>query len=145
MTLQINTLITGASSELAATVLAFAQAGIDVALVSRSRKIEAVVSAAFETGVSESLSLDLAQIEQVKRISSIAADLGPIDILVNNAGMGYTGSLSKTPLSDWLQVNLNLTSVFQCSLGILPMMRSRKRHNYQRCFCCPFPNWEPTC
>jgi len=33
--------------------------------------------------------LDLAEIEQVKRMSAIAADFGPIDILVNNAGMGY--------------------------------------------------------
>ena len=35
-------------------------------------------------------------------------------------------TLSETPLDDWQQViNLNLTSVFQCILGILPSMEHR--------------------
>ena len=34
--------------------------------------------------------------------------------------------MSETPLEDWQKViNLNLTSVFQCLMGILPGMRSR--------------------
>ena len=42
--------------------------------------------------------------------------------------MGYTGDLSETPLSDWQRViDLNLTSVFQCIQGILPMMRDRQQ------------------
>lgn len=124
-------LITGASSGIGkATALAFAKAGISVALVSRSEeKLAAVESAALQTGVkAKAYPLDLAQIEQVKeQISKVAADFGGIDILVNNAGMGYTGALCETPLSDWLCVmNLNLTSVFQCTLGILPSMRDRQ-------------------
>lgn len=125
-------LITGASSGIGkATALAFAKAGIDVALVSRTKeKLEAVASAIQQTGAkAKAYPLNLAQISQVQEeISAIATDFGPIDILVNNAGMGYTGTLSQTPLSDWLQVmNLNLTSVFQCTLGILPMMRVQKK------------------
>lgn len=125
-------IITGASSGIGkATALAFAKAGIDVALVSRSPdKLEAVASAAQQTGVAaKAYLLDLAETEQVQqKLSAIAADFGAIDILVNNAGMGYTGTLSETPLSDWLAVmNLNLTSVFQCILGILPMMRDRSK------------------
>jgi len=59
--------------------------------------LEAVVSTVLETGVkAKAYPLDLAEIEQVKKMSAIAADFGPIDILVNNAGMGYT-TLSKTP------------------------------------------------
>lgn len=143
-------LITGASSGIGkATALAFAKAGIDVALVSRSEeKLQAVASAACETGVkAKAYGLDLAQIKQVQQsISAIAADFGPIDILVNNAGMGYTGALSETPLSDWLLVmNLNLTSVFQCILGILPMMRERKTGTIINVASVagqqPFPNW----
>ena len=143
-------LITGASSGIGkATALAFAKAGIDVALVSRSRdKLAAVKSAALETGVvAKAYTLDLAEILQVQqKISAIAADFGPIDILVNNAGMGYTGSLSETPLEDWLQVmNLNLTSVFQCILGILPMMRDRGSGTIINVASIagqqPFPNW----
>jgi NAD(P)-dependent dehydrogenase (short-subunit alcohol dehydrogenase family) len=42
--------------------------------------------------------------------------------------MAYTNSLSETPLSDWQRViDLNLTSVFQCILGILPAMRNQQR------------------
>lgn len=143
-------LITGASSGIGkATALAFAKAGIDVALVSRSQdKLEAIAIAAREVGVeAKAYALDLAEIEQVKAgISAIAADFAPIDILVNNAGIGYTNPLSETPLSDWQQViDLNLTSVFQCILGILPAMRQQKRGTIINVASIagqqPFPTW----
>ena len=128
---QRSALITGASSGIGkATALAFAKAGINLALVSRSgEKLEAVAVAARQAGVEAKVyPLDLADIDVVQaKIQAIAADFGAIDILINNAGMGYTGTLSETPLCDWLAVmNLNLTSVFQCILGILPMMRDRQ-------------------
>lgn len=143
-------LITGASSGIGkATALAFAKAGIDVALVSRSQdKLEAIAIAAREVGVdAKAYALDLAEIEQVKAgISAIAADFAPIDILVNNAGIAYTNPLSETPLSDWQQViDLNLTSVFQCILGILPAMREHKRGTIINVASIageqPFPTW----
>ncbi|MBW4557187.1 MAG: SDR family oxidoreductase [Trichormus sp. ATA11-4-KO1] len=123
-------LITGASSGIGkATALAFAKAGIDVALVSRSvDKLETVAAAAEHTGVAaKAYAVDLANVSQVQaKIQAIAQDFGDIDILVNNAGMAYTAQLSETPLADWQQViNLNLTSVFQCIIGILPKMRDR--------------------
>jgi short-subunit dehydrogenase len=125
-------LITGASSGIGkATALVFAKAGIDVALVSRSQdKLEAIAEAAREWGVeAQAYALDLAKIEQVKAgIEAIAKDFAPIDILVNNAGIGYTNPLCETSLSDWQYViDLNLTSVFQCILGILPVMRQQQR------------------
>jgi short-subunit dehydrogenase len=124
-------LITGASSGIGkATALAFAKAGIDVALVSRSiDKLETVAAAAKQTGVTaKAYAVDLANVSQVKeKIQAIALDFGGIDILVNNAGIGYTATLSETSLEDWQQViNLNLTSVFQCMMGILPSMRERQ-------------------
>lgn len=125
-------LITGASSGIGkAVALSFAQAGIHVALVSRSQdKLEAVAQTAREAGVqAKAYAVDLARVEQVKeKISAIASDFGPIDILVNNAGMGYTGTVMETPLADWQHVlDLNLTSVFQCIQGVLPMMRDRRQ------------------
>jgi len=125
-------LITGASSGIGeATALAFAKAGIHVALVSRSQaKLEAVAEQARKAEVkAQAYPLDLSQIEQVKSgIKAIAADFGPIDILVNSAGMGYTNSMLNTPLADWQRViDLNLTSVFQCIQGILPLMRDRSQ------------------
>jgi NADP-dependent 3-hydroxy acid dehydrogenase YdfG len=125
-------IITGASSGIGrATALAFARAGIDVALVSRSlRNLETVASEAREVGVeAKSYAVDLGEVATVKeQISAIADDFGSIDILVNNAGMGYTNSLTDTSLADWQQViDLNLTSIFQCIQGVLPQMRQRGR------------------
>lgn len=124
-------LITGASSGIGkATALAFAKAGINLALVSRkSENLEAVAAAAREVGVkAEAYPLDLAKIEGVQSsISAIATQFGTVDILVNSAGMGYTGSLAETSLTDWQSVlDLNLTSVWQCILGVLPGMRDQK-------------------
>jgi NADP-dependent 3-hydroxy acid dehydrogenase YdfG len=124
---QQRAIITGASSGIGkATALAFAKSGIDVALVSRSsRQLETVVNAAREIGVeAKPYALDLREITTVKeQITAIAEDFGSIDILVNNAGMGYTNSLTNTPLVDWQQViDLNLTSIFQCIQGVLPQM-----------------------
>ncbi|KAB8319799.1 SDR family oxidoreductase [Tolypothrix campylonemoides VB511288] len=122
-------LITGASSGIGkATALAFAKAGINVALVSRSvDKLTPVCEAVSHAGVeAKAYEVDLACLSQVQeKMQAIALD-GDIDILVNNAGMGYTGTLTETSLSDWQQViDLNLTSVFQCIMGILPRMRTR--------------------
>ncbi len=123
-------LITGASSGIGkATALAFAKAGIHLALVSRSAdKLAAVAQAASEVGVKAQVyPLDLAEVDLVKeKISAIAADFGPIDILINSAGIAYTNPIADTSLADWLEIlNLNLTSVFQCIQGILPGMRAQ--------------------
>lgn len=124
-------LITGASSGIGkATALAFAHAGINLVLVSRSQsKLEAVAAEAMQAGITAQVhAIDLADVEQVKpRLEAIAAEV-PIDILVNNAGIGYTKTILETSLSDWQQVlDLNLTSVFQCVQAIVPGMRSRQQ------------------
>ncbi len=129
---QLNAIITGASSGIGkATSLAFAQAGINVALVSRSlNSLEAVAQASAQKGVkAKSYVMDLSQLSKIPgTIQGIIADFGGIDIIVNNAGMGYTNLLRETPLADWQQViDLNLTSVFQCVQGVLPQMRERSQ------------------
>lgn len=145
-----HALITGASSGIGkATALAFAKAGIDVALVSRSQdKLEAITSTLQDVGVkAKAYCVDLANIEQVKaNIEAIATDFAPLDILVNNAGMGYTNSILDTPLSDWQYVmNLNLTSVLQCIQGVLPSMREQQRGTIINIASVageqPFPTW----
>jgi short-subunit dehydrogenase len=147
---QKQAIITGASSGIGkSTALAFAKAGINVALVGRSsEKLEAVRQAAVQTGVEAKIyQVDLAQIEQVKEtMSAIATQLGQVDILVNNAGMGYTNLLSETPLADWQQtLDLNLTSVFQCIGGILPHMRNQANgiiiNVASIAAATPFPGW----
>ncbi|NDJ17600.1 SDR family oxidoreductase [Myxacorys almedinensis] len=147
-------LITGASSGIGeATALAFAQAGIDLMLVSRSAsKLEAVAEAARQFGVEvRTEAIDLAEIDQVRsRIHAIASEVGTIDILVNNAGMGYTGTLMETPLADWQHViDLNLTSVFQVIQGALPTLRQKHRSTIINVASVAahqaFPNWGAYC
>lgn len=147
---RMRAIVTGASSGIGkATALTFAKAGIDLALVSRSLdKLEAVATAAREVGVeAKAYRLDLAEVETVKaQIEAIATDFGSIDILVNNAGMGYTNFLRETSLKEWQEVlNINLTSVFQCVLGVLPQMRERKRGTIINVASIagsnPFPGW----
>ncbi len=134
MTSQTNryALITGASSGIGkATAIAFAQQGINVVLVSRNQaKLTDVAQQISTYGVEAKVCpLDLADVPAVKAaITAIAAEVGAIEILINNAGMGYTGALSEMPLADWQQVlNLNLTSVFQCTQALLPRMREHRR------------------
>ena len=125
-------LVTGAGSGIGrATALAFAQAGIHLALVGRTQaKLEAVAATVAQHGVKVGCyPIDLLQVEQVReKIAAIATQFGAIDILVNNAGMGYTATLAATPLADWQRVlTLNLTSVLQCIQGVLPTMRQRQQ------------------
>ncbi len=125
-------LITGASSGIGrAIALAFAHAGIDLILVSRSlEKLQAIRHEVTALGVKAQVyAVDLSLVEQVQpQITKIVGETGRLDILVNNAGMGYTGSIADTPLTHWQQVlDLNLTSVFQCVQGVLPLMREQKQ------------------
>ncbi len=125
-------LITGASSGIGkATAIAFAKAGFDLVLVSRSPdKLDAVAKDVRAAGRSAHVhSLDLANVEHVKtRMAAIVEESGGIDILINNAGMGYTNTIEDTPLTEWQQVlDLNLTSVFQCIQAVLPGLRAQQR------------------
>jgi short-subunit dehydrogenase len=127
---QQRAIITGASSGIGqATALAFAKAGIHVALVSRSlEKLEKVAHSCQDFGVEAKVyPLDLSEVATVKdKIVAIDTDFGGTDVLVNNAGMGYTKPLRETSLEDWQKIlDLNLTSIFQCIQGILPGMRQR--------------------
>lgn len=147
-------LITGASSGIGkATAIAFARAGIDLVLVSRSQEaLAAVASEAESLGVQAAVCpLDLSLVDQVKpSMAAIAVSEGPIDIVVNAAGMAYTGPLSEMSLADWQRVlDLNLTSVFLAIQGLLPTLRQRGQStiinvasvaSYQA-----FPDWGAYC
>jgi short-subunit dehydrogenase len=147
-------LITGASSGIGkATALAFASAGIDLALVSRSPgPLEEVAATARASGVkATAYAFDLCQINKIpKQIDEIVTDFGAINILVNNAGMGYTAPLVDTSLSDWQRIiDLNLTSVFECTKAVLPRMRQQGSGSIINVVSIAgqqvFPNWGAYC
>lgn len=147
---RLRAIITGASSGIGkATTLAFASSGIDLCLISRDRtKLEQVAKLASEYGGEVKIvPTDLADLSQVKAtIEKITQDFAPIDILVNNAGLGYTNFLRDTSLEDWQKVlDLNLTSVFQCIMGVLPSMRERRKGTIVNVASIaalnPFPQW----
>jgi NADP-dependent 3-hydroxy acid dehydrogenase YdfG len=147
---KLRAIITGASSGIGkATALAFAAKGINLALMGRSlERLNQVAEAAQAQGVEVSVyQTDLSDVATVKStLEAIASELGNIDILVNNAGMGYTNLLKDTSLSEWEQVlQLNLTSVFQCIMGVLPMMRQQGRGTIINVASIagvtPFPGW----
>jgi len=147
---RLRAIITGASSGIGkATSLAFASSGIDLCLVSRDRtKLEQVADLASEYGGEVKIvSTDLADLSTVKAtMEAIVKDFAPIDILVNNAGMGYTNFLKDTSLEDWQKVlDLNLTSIFQCVMGVLPTMRERGQGTIVNVASIaalhPFPEW----
>lgn len=154
MTTAQYALITGASSGIGkATALAFAKAGINLALVGRnSQKLDTVAQQARDFGVDARVfTVDLAEISQVREnISAIVAELPRLDIVVNNAGMGYTNGLLETPLADWQRVmDLNLTSVFQVIQAVLPKLRSQKQGTIINLSSIAahqaFPNWGLYC
>ncbi len=128
---QQRAIITGASSGIGkATALALAKSGVHLALVGRSvARLQDVASMVQAEGIEVQIyPFDLIKLDQIKeKFEAIADNLGTVDILVNNAGIGYTNTLAETSLDDWQTVmNLNLTSAFQVTAGVLPQMRSQQ-------------------
>ena len=90
---QLRAIVTGASSGIGkATAFAFAESGIEVALVSRkSAKLQALAQEIEQkTAVkAKAYPIDLAVVDRVtSQIADICSSFGTIDILVNNAGHG---------------------------------------------------------
>ncbi|MBF2056729.1 MAG: SDR family oxidoreductase [Cyanobacterium sp. T60_A2020_053] len=147
---QKHAIITGASSGIGkATAIKFAQAGINVSLIARSSsKLAEVAQIVSDYGVQvKTHALDLEEVTKVQaEVENIVIQWGGVDILVNNAGIGYTNFLQETTLADWQQViNLNLTSVFQCIMGVLPTMKKQQQGTIINVASIaasnPFPGW----
>ena len=123
-----SVLITGASRGIGhAAAKAFAEAGWDLLLVSRSEAaLQSLESELSTGGVRVAYkAIDLTD------SSAIAPGIGELlnqglrpSVLINNAGAAWTGELLEMPLDrwDWL-IQLNLTSVFQVCSAVVPAMR----------------------
>jgi NAD(P)-dependent dehydrogenase (short-subunit alcohol dehydrogenase family) len=110
-------LVTGASSGIgAATALALAHDGFDLAVTDLRRDDLAATMAALEEASVRvvALELDLRSPAMIERaMGEATAALGPLDLLVNNAGVTLRKSALETTREEWNAVlDINLTGTF---------------------------------
>lgn len=124
-------LVTGGGRGLgAATALALAEAGADVALLGRSESyLETVAGAIRQRGRLAAWTVaDVAVWADVRdAIAEMSESLGPIDILINNAATeGVTTRLEQMDPNVWAEeLAVNLTGPFHCARATIPAMRQR--------------------
>ena len=123
-------LITGASRGIGrATAKAFANAGWDLLLISRSQDdLENLIK---EIGNKEIKvfyqSIDLINSKDISKgiVELMSNGLVP-SVLINNAGVAWTGDLLSMPLERWGWImQMNLTSIFQICSEVVPLMRQK--------------------
>ena len=121
-------LVTGASRGLGrASAAALAEAGAHVVLAARGQ--DALERAAGEIaekgGTSETLALDIANVE---RVAEALAALGPVDILVNNAGGNRPAPLLDVTVEDFDAVmGINVRGAYFCAQAVAREMVAAKR------------------
>lgn len=126
------TIVTGGSRGIgAATVLALARGGHDVAFSYRSdaEAAERVRVAATERGAGcVALQADVTREEDVERVFRESAQLGPVTGLVNNAGLtAHIGDLAETPVEVIRRViEVNLVGAVLCAREAARVMSVRR-------------------
>jgi len=125
-------LVTGASQGIgAATALALAEAGADVALASRNLEKLGAVAKDVEGMGRKALAvrMDVVKLESITEAVARTLDWGKkIDILVNNAGITKDNLVMRMKPEDWEAVlKTNLDGAFYCIRAVLPGM-VRQRH-----------------
>lgn len=122
-------IVTGAAKGIGkTTAIAFAEAGANVALFSRTlypglqEEIAAFGERARPYAVDVSSEQDV--LEGVKRVQT---DFGPIDVLVNNASIAKGGKIEDITVETWDEVMANnLRSCFLCTKAVITQMKARK-------------------
>ena len=125
-------LITGAGRGIGrAIALTYAQAGADLALVSRTRTELEAVAAEVQAFGRRTLVIvaDIANPVDVPRmVEETLTEFGQIDILVNNAAIAGPKKVIDLSLVEWQQmIDVNLTGVFLCSQAVLKPMIERRQ------------------
>lgn len=124
-------LVTGGSRGIgAASAVALAAAGCDVAVNYRSRQKEAaaVCEQIHRLGRrAVAVQADVSQSREVRQMAQrIEKELGVVSILVNNAGIARQQKIEDIAESDWDElIAVNLKSVFLVSQAFLPAMRQQ--------------------
>jgi len=122
-------LVTGGNKGLGqAMAIALAEAGADVAVVSRSGQAAVTLAAIEQTGRrGVVLQADLSTATAAAAlVAQLVNRLGRLDILVNNAGIIRRAPASETVLADWQTViDVNLTGVWALSQAAAGIMREQ--------------------
>jgi NAD(P)-dependent dehydrogenase (short-subunit alcohol dehydrogenase family) len=148
-----SVLITGASRGIGrSAALAFAEAGWDLILLSRSEA--SLQSLSTELALTDQRivygAVDLTKPEEIASGVTTLLNQGLTpSVLINNAGAAWTGGLLEMPLDRWnWLMQLNLTSVFQMCAEVVPAMRPAgglviniSSHAARNAF----PNWGAYC
>ena len=123
-----SVLITGASRGIGrSAALAFAEAGWDLILLSRSEaSLQSLATELASTGQRIVCgAVDLTKPDEIApRVEELLSQGLTPAVLINNAGAAGTGGLLEMPLDRWnWLMQLNLTSVFQVCAAVVPSMR----------------------
>jgi len=123
-------LVTGGTRGLGkAIAIAFAEAGADIALVSRvsNPQLEKTISSMGRRVIHHPA--DLSQRGQTREVvNAVTKKIGDVDILVNNAGLIRRSALHEYPEADWdltLEVDLSAAFILTQAAGRLMLKRGR--------------------
>jgi 3-oxoacyl-[acyl-carrier protein] reductase len=125
-------LVTGASRGIgAASAIALAKAGCDVAVNYRARgdEAEAVCEQIRAIGRRAlAVCADVSRTKEAQKMATlVAGELGTVNVLVNNAGVARVQKIEEITEEDWNEiVDVNLKSTFMVTQAVLPGMREQK-------------------
>lgn len=123
-------IITGASAGIgAATAMALAEAGAEVAITARRAERLQDVAQKITASGGKALPIvadvsDEAQVNQL--VQQVYGKLGRIDILVNNAGIGGLGTIEAGTPAEWRrQFDLNVLGLLYATHAVLPIFKGQ--------------------
>ncbi len=122
-------LITGSSQGIGkAIALKFASLGAQIALndiPSQEENLKIAKSEIEKLGArAEYFLADVSKFDEVeKMMAGVKEKFNGLDVLINNAGIAKDRTLAKMTVEEWQKViDINLTSVFNCSKSALPLL-----------------------
>jgi uncharacterized protein len=124
--------ITGASSGIGASYAkTFAENGYDLVLLARRKDRLQALAKQLESGGSidcEIISADLAEQEEIKKVTNHIRQIDNLDILINNAGFATIGNFANIPIEKSMRMfHTHMTATVQFTHAALQVMLKRER------------------